>query len=168
METTWSDADEIWLIGGAADDADALAASELAWRRGLRGGRASLDVDGAAAVVELLRRLAADGAVRAAHDVSVGGLGVALALLAIRSGIGARVAVDSPWPTAALFGERTGRVILAVPAASADVVRNVISDAGVPGTRIGVAGGDELELRVAASSISVGLDQLARAWRTPF
>jgi phosphoribosylformylglycinamidine synthase II len=168
METTWTDADEIWLIGDRADDADALAASELAWRRGWRGGRGRLDLDGAATVVELLPRLAADGAVRAAHDVSVGGLGVALALLAIRSGIGARVTLDAAWPTAALFGERTGRVILAAPAASVSAVREALSDAGVPGTRIGVAGGDELELRVGGSSVSVGVIQLAGAWRTPF
>jgi phosphoribosylformylglycinamidine (FGAM) synthase-like enzyme len=93
---------------------------------------------------------------------------VALALLAIRSGIGARVTLDAAWPTAALFGERTGRVILAAPAASVSAVREALSDAGVPGTRIGVAGGDALELRFGGSSVSVGVIQLAGAWRTPF
>ena len=34
----WRAGDELWLIGDPADDSAALAASELAWRRGLRGG----------------------------------------------------------------------------------------------------------------------------------
>ena len=45
MPMAWRNGDEIWLIGDPADDSAALAASELAWHRGLRGGRPSLDVE---------------------------------------------------------------------------------------------------------------------------
>ena len=38
VRMAWSPGDEIWLLGDAAGDAAALAASELAWRRGIRGG----------------------------------------------------------------------------------------------------------------------------------
>ena len=55
---SWRAGDEIWLLGEGADDADALVASELAWRRGRRGGRASLDVDAASRLVRLLPHLA--------------------------------------------------------------------------------------------------------------
>ena len=164
----WREGDEVWLIGDAADDADALAASELAWRRGLRGGRPRLDLDASAAVAQLLPRLAAEGAVTAAHDVSVGGLGVALARMAISSGLGARVTLDAAWPTAAVFGERTGRVVLPLAPGSADALRELLAVAGVAGKPIGVAGGDALELRAGGSEITIGLDQLAEAWRTPF
>jgi phosphoribosylformylglycinamidine synthase subunit PurL len=164
----WREADELWLIGDPADDADALAASELAWRRGLRGGRARLDLDAAAAVVQLVPRMAAAGVFSATHDVSVGGLGVALARMAISSGIGARVTVDAVRPTATLFGERTGRVVVAVAAATAGALRKALADAGVPGRRLGVAGGDALVVRLGGREIRVGLDRLAVAWRTTF
>src|SRR6185503_10038771 len=84
----WRSGDEIWLIGGSADDSAALAASELAWQRGLRGGLPSLDVEAVSRVVRLLPRLAADRVVASAHDVSVGGLAVALARVAIAAGCG--------------------------------------------------------------------------------
>src|SRR5688500_1499349 len=103
LRMSWAEGDELWLVGDAADAPDALAGSELAWRRGLRGGTPSLDLDGAARTVRLLPRLAREQAVTSAHDVSVGGLGVALARMAIAASIGARVTLDSEWPGAALF-----------------------------------------------------------------
>ncbi|HET8776805.1 MAG TPA: AIR synthase-related protein, partial [Candidatus Limnocylindria bacterium] len=164
----WHAGDQLWLIGDLADAPDALAASELAWGRGLRGGRAQLDLDGAAAVVRLMPRLASEGLIRAAHDASVGGIGVALARMAISSGVGARVEIGAAWPTAALFGERTGRVIVAVEPSAADGLHAALESAGVPAIRIGTAGGDALLVRTGGTEIDVGLGELAEAWRTPF
>jgi phosphoribosylformylglycinamidine synthase len=164
----WHAADELWLIGDIADTPDVLAASELAWRRGLRGGRAHLDLNGAAAAVRLVSRLARDGLVCAAHDASVGGIGVALARMAIRSAVGARVDIQSAWPTAALFGERAGRAIVAVEPSAADGLRAALDGAEVPGILIGTAAGETLDLRAGGSEISIGLDRLTEAWRTPF
>jgi len=103
----WTEGDEIWFLGAPAFDADALAGSELAWRRETFGGRPRVDLDEARRVIELLPRLAAGRLVRGAHDVSLGGVGVALARLAMASGSGARV--SQPLGMAALFGERSGR-----------------------------------------------------------
>ncbi|HJP71846.1 MAG TPA: phosphoribosylformylglycinamidine synthase subunit PurL [Candidatus Limnocylindria bacterium] len=164
----WRGGDELWLVGDMADDPDALAASEHASRRGLSGGRAHLDLGAAAAVVRLLPRLAAEGLIGAAHDVSVGGLGVALARMAISSGLGARIAVESRWPTAAAFGERTGRVVVSVAPAATAGLRRALEDDGVAGARIGQAGGDVLEIRVGGSTIRLDVAELAEAWRTPF
>jgi phosphoribosylformylglycinamidine (FGAM) synthase-like enzyme len=164
----WRDADEVWLIGDLADEPHSLAASELAWRHGLRGGRARLDLAAAASVVRLLPQLASDGLIRAAHDASVGGLGVALARMALAAGCGARIGIEAAWPTAALFGERAGRVVVAVEAASAADLRQALDRAGVEGTRIGNAGGPTLDIRCGASELTIGLDQLAEAWHTPF
>jgi phosphoribosylformylglycinamidine synthase len=164
----WHAADELWLIGELADTPDALAASELAWRRGVRGGRAKLDLDGAAAVVRLVSRLASDGLMCAAHDASVGGIGVALARMAISSAVGARVEIPTAWPTAALFGERAGRAIVAVHSSTVDGFRAALDRAGVPGMPIGTAAGATLDLRAAGVEMSIGLDQLTDAWRTPF
>ncbi len=89
----WGPGDAIWLLGAPAWDAAALAASELAWRRGRFGGEPSLDLPAAAALVHLLGRLAADGLLAGAHDASVGGLGIALARLAIASSLGATISL---------------------------------------------------------------------------
>jgi len=165
---TWRAGDEIWLLGGHADDPDALVASELAWRRGRRGGRASLDVAAAARVIGLLPELARGGPVSAAHDVSVGGLGVALARMAIASGVGATVTLSSPHPGAALFGERAGRVLVTISTTEATSLRAACDEAGVPGRRLGVAGGEELSVAVGEARLTVPVAILAAAWGTPF
>jgi len=165
---SWRAGDEIWLLGPPADDPDALVASELAWRRGRRGGRASLDLAAAARVVGLLPELARAGTVSAAHDVSVGGLGVALARMAIASGVGATVTLSSPHPGATLFGERAGRVLVTTSTTEATSLRAACDVAGVPGRRLGVAGGEELSVAVGEARLTVPVAILAAAWATPF
>jgi phosphoribosylformylglycinamidine synthase len=164
----WRDGDELWLLGEPGDGADVLAGSELAWSRGLRGGRPSLDVEAAGRVVSLLPRVAVERLVTAAHDVSVGGVAVALARVAIAAGCGARATLETPRPTAALFGERAGRVIVGSLPEHAERLRTTLAEAGVPGRRIGVAGGERLEVTAGGESLSVGLDALEAAWRRAF
>jgi phosphoribosylformylglycinamidine synthase len=164
----WHDADELWLIGDPGDDPDALAASELAWGRGMRGGRPSLDLDSAGRVVHVLPRLAGERLITGAHDVSVGGLAVALARVAISAGCGASVELDTSRPTAALFGERAGRVIVGCRLGDGERLRDALDAAEVPGRRIGVAGGQQLEIATAGQTMTIPLDELSEAWRRPF
>lgn len=165
---TWRAGDEIWLIGAHDDAADMLAASELAWRRGRHGGRPRLDLAVATRVSRVLPRLARHRLARGAHDLSVGGLGVALARLAMRSGVGADVEVASPWPSAALFGERAGRAIIAVDPARAFEVEAALAAGGVSIRRLGVAGGEQLVIGTGGSPVGLGVDELRRAWRVAF
>jgi len=164
----WRAGDEIWLVGDIADDAAALAGSELAWGRGIRGGRPQLDLGEAARVVRLLPVLAGERIIGAAHDVSVGGIGVALARMAIAGGHGARVELETTRPTAALFGERSGRVIVTVEPGAGIRLARAMDRAGVPGQRLGSAGGPSLEIAVGGTRIDVALPALADAWRRPF
>jgi phosphoribosylformylglycinamidine synthase len=86
------------------------------------------------------------GEVRACHDVSDGGLLVAVAEMAIAGGAGARLAT-SPRELpghAWWFGEDQGRYVLAVPDAGA-VVR-AAEAAGVAAVKIGTSGGQDLTL----------------------
>ncbi len=168
---SWRDGDEIWLIGDAGLDGNALAASELAWLRGRHGGTPRLEMDAAVRVVRLLVSLAADGILAGAHDLSVGGLGVALARMAISSGRGAAVSLPTAGaalPTAALFGERVGRVIVAVAPEDGARVADVATAADVPAARLGKAQGPELQIELGGSSLHISVDALASAWETPF
>jgi phosphoribosylformylglycinamidine synthase len=160
----WESDDEIWLLGAPAWDAGALAASELAWRRGRLGGEPSLNLAAGVELVGLLQELAERTVLSGAHDCSVGGLGVALARLAIASGVGATLELPPDarlFPTASLFGERGGRALVAVAPGSAGAVRDAAG-------RLGTAGGEALEIGLADARLRLPLEQLRAAWSTPF
>jgi phosphoribosylformylglycinamidine synthase subunit PurL len=167
----WNAGDEVWLLGEPAWEAGSLAASELAWRRGRFGGAPALDLAGAVRLISLLRGLAESGALSGAHDASVGGLAIALARLAIASEVGAEIRLPgeaASVPTAALFGERGGRVLVAVSAASARTVEAAAGAVGVQARRLGVAQGDALSIALGEHRLVLGLDQMEAAWTTPF
>ena len=168
LRMSWGEGDELWLIGDPADDPNALVGSELAWRRGLRGGTASLDLDVAVRAVKLLPRLARERVVTSAHDVSVGGLGVALAKMAVASGIGAEVALNAEWPGAALFGERAGRVVVGLRESAVPRLREALVAAGCVGVHIGIAGGTALIVTGRGEPLVLEISALERAWRTAF
>ena len=167
----WRAGDEIWLLGAEANDADALAGSELAWRRGRFGGSPSLDLAAAARLVTLLGRLSERGMVAAAHDLSVGGLAVALARMAIASEVGCTVSLPAAAgavPTAALFGERGGRVLVAVASEFGAPLVAAADAEGVQASRLGSVGGAEVRIQVGEERLGVDLPRLAAAWQTPF
>jgi phosphoribosylformylglycinamidine synthase len=97
---------------------------------------------------DVVRGLIAERVVTAAHDVSDGGLLVAVAEMAMASGIGATLEAG-PDDTAAhafWFGEDQARYLVTVPAAQADAVTRRIQAASVPVSRLGTTGGDSLAL----------------------
>jgi phosphoribosylformylglycinamidine synthase len=164
----WREGDEVWLLGQPAFDAGSLAASELAWRMDRTGGEPSLDVAAAARLVALLPRLAAAGLVTGLHDLSVGGLAVAAARMAIASGVGADLLIEGNHPpTSVLFGERGGRVLAAVPAAHADEFVKAAEGADVTAKRLGRAAGRSLRLAAADQRVEVSVEDLALTWESP-
>jgi phosphoribosylformylglycinamidine synthase len=91
-----------------------------------------------------------------AHDLSDGGLLVALAEMAIASGIGAQLlaAPAAIVPHAYWFGEDQARYVVTVPAEEAGLVLAKMKGAGVPCTRIGTTGGDAIAI-AGESSLKV-------------
>ena len=148
-------------------DPDALAGSELAWRRGLRGGVPALDLAAAVRLIRLLPELARAGAVAAAHDCSVGGLAVGLARMAIAAGLGVRGEVPAAdrLATAAAFGERGGRVVVGVAPERVADLRRAAGEAGVRQPGSAWSGGDELDVRFGSARVAAPLSRLAGAWR---
>jgi len=96
-------------------------------------------------VADLVRGLVVDGLVDGVHDVSSGGLGVALAEMASRSGIGVHVARVSDHR--ALFGEGPSRVVVAVDPERLTEVLERAGQTGVPATRLGLATGDRVVVK---------------------
>jgi phosphoribosylformylglycinamidine synthase len=103
------------------------------------------------------------GTATAVHDVSDGGLLVALAEMAIASGIGAELlpAAASIVPQAYWFGEDQARYIVTVPAEQAGLVLAKMSGAGVPCVRIGTTGGGAIAI---AGEAPVSISSLASAF----
>jgi phosphoribosylformylglycinamidine synthase II len=92
---------------------------------------------------DFVRALIGDGVVTAVHDLSDGGLLVALAEMAIASGIGAVLEKPSKLPAHAFwFGEDQARYV--VTAKNADVVMQRARAAGVSVVRLGATGGTVL------------------------
>ena len=124
-----------------------LSGSAWAAARGHRG-RGTLpqvDLDAVGRVAEVLRSLVNSDMVAGVHDVASGGVGVALAEMAVRSGIGVTVARIPDH--AHLFSESSGRALVCVSAERTKVVLDVLELAGVPHSRIGVAGGDRFSVK---------------------
>src|SRR5262249_54840850 len=97
---------------------------------------------------DLVRRLVAEGLVTAVHDLSDGGLLVALAEMAMSSGIGARTgaAPSGVAPNAFWFGEDQGRYLLTIKPELAEAVIRAGQQAQVPMLQLGITGGDALTL----------------------
>jgi phosphoribosylformylglycinamidine synthase len=97
---------------------------------------------------DFVRALILDGSASAAHDLSDGGLLVALAEMAMSGGVGATLdaAPDDIPAHAYWFGEDQARYIVTVPAAQADAVLERARAASILAGRIGTTGGEALTL----------------------
>src|SRR5262249_25635547 len=95
---------------------------------------------------DFVRARILDGTIRACHDVSDGGVMIAIAEMAMAGGVGARLVThprDVPGH-AFWFGEDQARYVVAVPEAAAFI--RAADAAGVPAMRIGTSGGRDLTL----------------------
>ncbi len=131
-----------------------------------------VDLEAERANGDLVRRMIEEGRVSACHDISDGGLLVAVAEMALASltddgaGIGATLSppADGPPPLAWLFGEDQGRYLLAARPESTKAILAEAERAGVPAAVIGVSGGSALKL-AAADAISLSeLFRLHESW----
>jgi phosphoribosylformylglycinamidine synthase len=130
--------------------------------RGHRGGRLpSLDLDLHRRLLGLVAGLVTDRLVAGIHDVSDGGLGVALAEMVIRGGMGAVVGGISTHSE--LFGEAPSRVLLCVANPLVAVVRERAEQAGVPVNELGQAGGDRL---LIDGVVDLDVADVVERWRT--
>src|SRR4029077_11677424 len=110
------------------------------------------------------------GTATSAHDVSDGGLLIALAEMAMASGIGATLlpAPAAIVPHAHWFGEDQARYIVTVREEEAGLVLAKMKGAGVPCIRIGTTGGDAIALAgeavVSVASLKAGFERWLPAY----
>jgi phosphoribosylformylglycinamidine synthase len=123
----------------------------------------ALDMDYEKRVQSAVREMVVKGLVESAHDLSDGGLAVALAECTF-GGAGAKVELD--WdmrPEFLLFHEGPSRVV--VSAKNAEEVKKIALFYGVESPRIGVTMKERLQIRNGpVTLIDCSLDTLRQAW----
>jgi phosphoribosylformylglycinamidine synthase len=117
-----------------------------------------VDLERHARATGFVREAVRSGLVASAHDVSEGGLAVALAECCIAGGLGAQVELPD------LFGEGPGGVIVSGPLASIDKLAETASEHGF--LRLGEVGGDRLVASGSTARLSVPVVDLATAYET--
>jgi phosphoribosylformylglycinamidine synthase len=143
--------DLIFLLGETTEEMGASEFLKVVHGR-IDGKPPKLELDFESAVQELVRTAAARGLLRSAHDLSDGGLGVALAeslFGPLGETMGAAVSLETRRRAeAVLFSESQSRILVSVAPRNARELERLAEDAGVPLSRLGVTGGETLEVRV--------------------
>ncbi|SIQ06816.1 phosphoribosylformylglycinamidine synthase subunit II [Rhizobium sp. RU20A] len=120
-------------------------------------------------VGDFVRGLIEAGLATAVHDCSSGGLALAVAEMAMASGIGASVnALEGHDPIPVFFGEDQGRYVLTVREADVDAVLAKAEVAGVFCPWIGRTGGESLKLGAARPVAVKALKAAHEGWFPAF
>ena len=127
----------------------------------LGGTPPALDLAREKTLLEVMASLTEAGAITSAHDVSEGGIAVALAESAIAGAIGAHVTPDAAGMASHfwLFSESAGRIL--VTSKHPKTVLEVARHAGLPATELGRTGGNRLTVD---AMIDLPLEQLRAAY----
>jgi phosphoribosylformylglycinamidine synthase subunit PurL len=153
--------EDVWLIGGAP-----AWLGRSAWLMTVAGREEGapppVDLSAERRNGEFVASLIQGGKVTAVHDLSDGGLAVALAEMAMAGGIGASVEADGP-EHAFFFGEDQGRYVLTAPPAESAAIAEA-KRLDVPLSRIGVTGGETLRLGGAAAVALAALAEAYESW----
>ncbi|MFS0726200.1 phosphoribosylformylglycinamidine synthase subunit PurL [Paenibacillus sp. 1P07SE] len=107
------------------------------------------------------------GLVASAHDLSEGGIAVALAESCISGGKGADVSLSSDLrPDHLLFSESQSRILLSAKPEQADALTALLSEQGVQHAVIGTVTGSSLTINVnGRPAIGTPVQQLEKVWK---
>ena len=162
------DGNNIYLLGETKDELDGSAWAETIHDH-LGGKPPVVDLKKEEELASLLHGAAMQGLIESAHDISEGGIGVAIAESCLRFNVGARIWLgdlldrDGIDMTAALFSESQARVLVAVGRED-DVKFQALCEArGVPCVRIGVTDKDSQSLEIKDVA-TIKLNEVREGW----
>ncbi len=161
--------DRVILLGASTPElsVNALGASEYLSRiHGTVAGRPAVDLDAEAGVQTLLREAIAQGLITSAHDVSEGGLAVAVAESCAIGGIGVSLELGlagNDRIDATLFGEAPARIVVSAASDGLNALRELCEQNGVAMCEIGAVGGDSITI---TGLIDIPLSDAATTWET--
>jgi phosphoribosylformylglycinamidine synthase subunit PurL len=138
-------ADEVVVLLG--ETADELGGSEWALTvHGHLGGQPPVvRLAAERALSQVVQRAAAEELLTSSHDLSDGGLALALTEAALWRGVGVTVGLEGD-PFTALFSESSARAVVTCPDAALERLLTLAADAGLPVARLGRTGGEVLSV----------------------
>ena len=149
--------DRLLLIG---PEASGLGGSLWAASHGaVCGELPELDFEMHLKVAETIRTLVVTELINGVHDLSEGGLGVALAEMSAKSSVGISIARTPNHQ--ALFGEGPSRVVVSVDPEQLTDVLTLCEERGVPVVRLGLATGDQFKIK---DMLDISLSDLKAAF----
>ncbi len=129
-----------------------------------QGRPPNVDLGAEERLADLLRLASFEGWISTAHDISEGGLAVALAESCFGTGLGAKLKVGlSPQQ---LFSESQGRAIVAVHPQDVDDFLETAEEYEVPAIDVGSVGGSKLEIAADGGKVSATVEDLHGIWST--
>ncbi len=135
---------------------------------GIWGQPPPLDLHAEADLHMLLAELAGREIIHSARDLSDGGIAVALAQACFEHNIGATVAQDESLmvhPLFGLFAEQASTVLVTAEPNQVSTIDKLADHFGFYAARIGVTGGDRLEITVYGDKfVDASLDELRKGW----
>ncbi|MGO1531994.1 MAG: phosphoribosylformylglycinamidine synthase subunit PurL [Micrococcaceae bacterium] len=162
-----ADGQAVYLLGITRDELDG---SEFANLRGHLGGvPPQVDLAREKLLGELLINMSRDGMIDAAHDLSEGGLGAALAEMVLRFGIGARINLaelterDGIDAFTALFSESQARALVSVPRSEEVRFKDMTTARDFPVLRLGVVDVESGALEVQ-DQFTLPITELRERW----
>ncbi|KCZ51569.1 phosphoribosylformylglycinamidine synthase subunit PurL [Hyphomonas pacifica] len=158
--------DVAFLIGAAGSElgASLYARTILGLKGDDLGTSPAVDLKETVRISTEVRKLIKDGAVRAVHDVSDGGVACTLAEMALASGVGVEIYGPKAGQLGYLFGEDQNRFVIAVDAADEEATHQKLKDLGLPYTQVGKFKGDAIEFTLVGSEAqSISLATLREA-----
>ncbi|MAN46473.1 MAG: phosphoribosylformylglycinamidine synthase II [Hyphomonas sp.] len=158
--------DAAFLIGAAGSElgASLYARTILGLKGDDLGTSPAVDLKETVRISTEVRKLIKDGAVRAVHDVSDGGIACTLTEMALASGVGVEIYGPESGHAGYLFGEDQNRFVIAVDAADEEATHQKLKDLGLPYTQVGKFKGDTIEFTLVGSEAqSISLATLREA-----
>ena len=157
-----TEGDVLYLLGETRED---FAGSEWAHLHGHLGGMPPrADLDHERRLANLLIEASTSQILSAAHDLSDGGLAIAVAEMSLRKRVGARITIDGD-PFVALFSETPGRVVVVVSQGHREEFLALAASHRIVTHHLGVTGGAAL---VVADNFEIQLSELADAHQGTF
>jgi len=159
----------LYLLGTTRAELDGSRFAELSGHLG--GLPPVLDLDAERTLAGVLIAASRDGLVHAAREVGEGGLAVAIALGALRYGVGVRIDLgelaerDSVTPTEAWLSESQARVLVAVPPSEEQRFVDMCAVRWVPAIRIGAT--EDSKAIDVQDEFTLPLDEARSVWETP-
>src|SRR5262245_57036497 len=132
------------------------------------GAPPPVDLDAERRNGDFVRALIAEGTATAVHDVSDGGLLVAVAEMAMASGIGAELETPPIAAHAFWFGEDQARYVVTADPGKAARILDRARAAGVPAREIGTTGGDALAIAGERATPIAKLRERFEGWLPAF